>query len=101
MEWVVGKVHSNADSGFATEVQALLANAHIVVASSRLVTQAERHGLFDSGATPKLVSALVSLNCNRDIIILKKWLNRNREYAPNSVAVLDKAPCHRALFLNR
>jgi hypothetical protein len=58
--------------GFAAEVQALLANAYIVVASSRLVTHAEGHGVFDSGATPKLVSALVPLNCNREIRILKK-----------------------------
>jgi hypothetical protein len=50
-----------------------------------MVSHAERNGLFDSDVTPKLVSAPVPLNCNRDIGIFeeKKRLNINRELNVN------------------
>lgn len=48
MEWVVGKVHTNADKAFATLVHALLANERIVVASCLLNGQPLPKGMDSS-----------------------------------------------------
>jgi hypothetical protein len=76
-EWVVGEVHSKV---FQHKCMGcwLMYTSWLIVADW-MFTPAVRHGLIDSGATPKLVSALVPLNCNRGIRILKKKVFKQKQ----------------------